>query len=91
MNDWLENLTISNRVGLRFLLTDLGVAMTFMAVAETAQNEEAVRRNYDNARKAHDAVVHLLGKLRPNAEQRGSDWAKLALLKMRLQAVGYQL
>jgi hypothetical protein len=79
----------ANQNGINFLLIDLDVAMTFIAVAETSRNEAVVRRNYDNARKAHDAVAHLLEKLTPNAEERKVIDAKLAVLKIRLQAVGY--
>ena len=90
MDGFRENVSISNQIGVEFLLIDLDVAMTFMAVAETSQNDETFRRNYDNARTAHDTVVHLLTKLTPNVEERKVIDAKLAVLKMRLQAAGYQ-
>jgi hypothetical protein len=86
-----ENLSLSNRVGVECLLIDLDLPMTFIAVAETSQNEETARRKYDNARTAHDTVVRLLDRLTPNAKQRQAIDAKLALSKTRLQAIGYQL
>ncbi len=80
-----------NQTGIDFLLTDLDLAVTFMVVAEVSRNAETVHRNYENARTAHDTVVRLLERLTPNAKQRRAIDAKLALLKTRLQAVGYEL
>jgi hypothetical protein len=80
----------ANQTGIDFLVTDLDLGLTFMDVAEVSRDSETVRRNYDNARTAYDKVEHLSGKLTPNAKQRQAIDAGLALLKMRLQAVGYQ-
>jgi hypothetical protein len=79
-----------NQTGLEFLLLDLDVGMTFMDVAEASRIEETTRRNHLNARKAYDAVLHLLKKLTLDVKQRQVMDAKLSLLKMRLQAAGQQ-
>ncbi len=80
-----------NQTGIDFLLTDLDLAITFMVLAEVSRNAATVRRNYENARTAHDTVVRLLERLTPNAKQRRAIDAKLAFLETGLQAVGYQL
>ena len=79
-----------NQSGVSFLLTDLDLAMTFMDVADTSHSEETTRRNHTNARTAYDTVLRLLEKLTPNTDERQVIDAKLAILKMRLQAVGQQ-
>ncbi len=80
-----------NQTGIDFLLTDLDLAIMFMVLAEVSRNAATVRRNYENARTAHDTVVRLLERLTPNAKQRRAIDAKLAFLETGLQAVGYQL
>ena len=77
-----------NQSGVDFLLTDLDLAMTFMDIAAASHIQETIRRNHNNARRAYDAVVHLLGQLTPDAGQRQEIDTKLDLLKTRLQAVG---
>ena len=72
----------ANQTGIDFPLTDLDVvAVTFLDVAEVSRDEETIRRNHNNARTAHDAVVHLLGTFAPEADQRQAINAKVALLK----------
>jgi hypothetical protein len=79
-----------NQNGVEFLLIDLDVGIVFMDVAEASRFEETRLRNHQNARKAYDTVLRLLKKLTPNAGQHRMIDAKLALLKIRLQAVGQQ-
>ena len=79
-----------NESEVSFLLTDLDLAMTFMDVADASRVDETTRRNHTNARTAYDTVLRLLEKLRPNTDERQVIDAKLAILKMRLQAVGQQ-
>ena len=76
--------------GVEFLLVDLDLAMTFMDVAETSRLEDTKHRSHKNARKAYDAALHLLEKLKPDAGQRRVIDAKLARLKARLEAAGQQ-
>jgi hypothetical protein len=78
----------SNRIGVQFLFTDLDVGLTFLAVAATSGSLETTSRNWKNARKAHDAVLHLLQGLTPTEEELQSINEKLAALRLRLQAVG---
>ena len=79
-----------NPTGPKFLLVDLDLAMTCMDVAEASRIEETRRRNHDNARTAYDTILRLLENLRPSLAERQAIDAKLAILKMRLQAVGQQ-
>jgi hypothetical protein len=91
VSDFLKTLRDANQSGVDFLLVDLDVAMTFLDVAQASSNQETAIRNHHNAHTAYDTTLHLLKKLRPDAEQQQAIDAKLALLKTRLQAVGYQL
>ena len=79
-----------NPTGPEFLLVDLDLAMAFMDVAEASRIEQTRRRNHDNARTAYDTILRLLENLRPSLAERQAIDAKLAILKMRLQAVGQQ-
>jgi hypothetical protein len=74
----------------KFMLIDLDLAMTFMDVAEGSRLEDTKHRNLKNARKAYDAVLHHLEKLKPDAGQRRVIDAKLARLKTRLETAGEQ-
>jgi hypothetical protein len=78
------------QTGLEFMLIDLDLAMTFMDVAEGSRLEDTKHRNHKNARKAYDAVLHHLEKLKPDAGQRREIDAMLARLKMRLETAGEQ-
>jgi hypothetical protein len=79
-----------NQSGMDFLLTDVDLAMTFMDVAAASHDQETVHRNHNNARKAYDTVLHLLGKMTLTAGKREEINAKLAVLKTRLQVMGQQ-
>ena len=90
MSYWPETFSELNQSGVSFLLTDLDLAMTFMDVADASRIDETTRRNHTNARTAYNSVLRLLEKLTPNTDERQVIDAKLAILKMRLQAVGQQ-
>ena len=79
-----------NQCGVSFLLTDLDLAMTFMDVADASRIDERKSQNHTNARTAYNTVLRLLEKLTPNTDERRVIDVKLAILKMRLQAVGQQ-
>jgi hypothetical protein len=64
--------------------------MTFMDVAEGSPLEDTKHRNHKNARKAYDAVLHHLEKLKPDVGQRRVIDAMLARLKTRLETAGEQ-
>jgi hypothetical protein len=88
VSNWPETFSDLNQSGVSFLLTDLDLAMTFMDVADASRIDETKRRNHTNARTAYNSVLHLLEKLTPNTDERQVINATLAILKMRLQAVG---
>jgi hypothetical protein len=81
----------SNRIGVQFLIADLGVALTFLDVAETTRSEEVRKRNRDNAHTAYDAVQRFLGRLSPSKEERTELDARLSTLRTRLRELGYVL
>jgi hypothetical protein len=78
----------SNRIGVQFLFTDLDVALSFLAIAASSGDPAVQQRNWRNARKAHDAVLHLLSRLTPTNEEVQFIKEKLSALRLRLQAVG---
>lgn len=88
MPDW--HFSDSTDGGVEFLLSDLDLALTFMDVAATSNIQVRIDGNHRNARQAYDTVLRLLSYHTPDAEQRCAIDRKMALLKTRLQAVGYQ-
>jgi hypothetical protein len=85
-----DNFHELNEAGLKFLLIDLDVALTFMDLAQTSDSEETTRRNHHNARKAYDTVLRISERLVPDAGHQQALDAKLAVLKTRLQSAGQQ-
>lgn len=81
-------LSDSNRLGVQFLLIDLGLALTFLNIASTSVNLETTQRNWKHARKAHDAVAHLLPRLTTTDEELQFIEKELSALRIRLKAVG---
>lgn len=73
-----------HRVGVQFLLTDLGTALTFLDVAELTASEESRRRNLQNARHVYDTVMRLLPRVCPSMEEHAALENRLAELKRRL-------
>jgi hypothetical protein len=84
----VENL---NQTGVDFLLTDLDTALVFLDIAATSRNQDNIKRNHQNARKAYDTVARLLLTVDPSPRQLSVITQKLGLLKSRLEAVGYTL
>ena len=78
----------SNETSVQFLLMDLDLALTFMDAAKVTGDEETMRRNYENARASFDNVLRLLQCLTPSAAEQLIIDNKLAILKLRLLAVG---
>ncbi len=81
----------SNEASVQFLLMDLDLALTFMDVAKVTGDEETMHRNHANARAAFDNVLHQLERFTPSAPQQLIIDEKLAILKLRLIAVGQRL
>lgn len=77
-----------NRTGVKFLITDVDLALTFLAVAAASHSEDAKRRNHKNARRAYDTVLALLLKVNTSEAERQTIKEKMALLKERLRVVG---
>jgi len=88
MDEKLPLAEAANAVSIEFLLSDLDVAITLLDVASTTSVEETAQRNHENARKAYDAVLYHLSKVKLNASQQHSLDEKLAILKARLEDVG---
>jgi hypothetical protein len=77
-----------NESSIEFLLMDLDLALAFMDATSVAGDQETIHRNHANARAAFDNVVHLLERFTPTVAQRSIIDNKLAILKLRLLAVG---
>jgi hypothetical protein len=82
----MKSSALPNQV--KFLLVDLDTAVTFMNIAETTGDEETRQRNCQNARRAYDTVLQLMQKATLNDAQNKAIRKKLALLRIRLEAVG---
>lgn len=90
MADVPERLTDASKTGADFLVTDLDTAFTFLEVATATGIEETRKRNHEKAHRAYQTVVRLLDTVSPEAPQRPVIKQKLALLKERLEKVGYR-
>jgi hypothetical protein len=77
-----------NRTRVEFLLTELELAFTFAAVAETSANAETRKRNRDNARKTFRSISKLLALCSPDDSQRAEINGKLRELQHRLELFG---
>jgi hypothetical protein len=71
-----------------FCITDLDVALTFLAIAKTSSNDETVQRNLKNARIAYETVLRYLPRLPLTKAEQQSIQVKLASVKARLDAFG---
>jgi hypothetical protein len=78
------------RAGAEFIITDLGLAFTFLEIARTSRVTATVRRNQKNARTAYDAVLRFLPRSLPalSTSERKSIEEKLRELKNRLEQLG---
>lgn len=75
----------SNRIGVQFPFTDLDVALPVFAIAANSGDPAIKQPNWRNARKAHDAVLHLLSRLTPTNEKLQFIKEKLSALRLRLR------
>jgi hypothetical protein len=74
--------------GISFIVTDIDIAMTMLDIARTTQDPITAQRNQGNARRAYDAVRHLMGDLHLSNEQNAAIEEKLSVLRAELEAVG---
>ena len=70
------------------MVADIQLAETFLNMAESSRNEETIRRNHQNARKAYEVVSALLDRRNFDSTEHKAVQGKLALLKIRLDAIG---
>ena len=78
----------ADAVRIKFLLTELELALAFMDVAAATRIRQNAQRGHLNALIAYDTVLELLRNCTLSAVQQHAFDGKLALLKARLQAVG---
>jgi hypothetical protein len=78
----------SHRIGVRFLLADIDVALTFLAGADVTRSEDSRKRNRQSALRAYETVTRLLPRLSPSGEEQIALNNKLQELKNRLVALG---
>ena|SRR5579883_2920373 len=52
-----------------FVITELELAITFCHIALTTDKQWKLRRNLENATRAHDSAVHFLQKEKPSASR----------------------
>jgi hypothetical protein len=78
------------RVGAEFIITDLELAFTFLAIAGNSRVTETVRRNQKNARTAYNAVLRFLPRCLPalSAAERHTIENNLRKLKDCLEQLG---
>jgi hypothetical protein len=87
MADLPERLTDASN---DFLLTDLDIAFTFLEVAAVTGIEETRKRNHEKAHHVYQTVLRQLDTVSLEAPQRPAINQKLALLKERLEKLGYR-
>lgn len=78
----------SNEAGIRFVLTDLGLAETFLSISRTTHHPQIAKRNQKNARTAYDAIARILPKLCPTTEQSQTITDQMNALRLSLESLG---
>lgn len=77
------------KTGARFLISDLGVAMTLIRIAtDAAKDSEKRKRNQANARHAYDDVSRISRDLSLTDDERNDVDGRLAKLKSALEQLG---
>ena len=80
----------TNQLGVDFLFTECGLAVTFLNVADTTTIPATAQRNRGNARKAYDAILRYRPRLVLSAAETQSIEDKLSVVRTQLEAVGEQ-
>jgi len=79
----------SKAVELKFLRTEVETGLTFADTAlQFPNNQDKVRRNTENARKAYDTVVHFLKKREIPDERLNQTLQLLVVLQLKLRQLG---
>lgn len=76
-----------NDTGVRFQITDLDLAHSFLDYADVARDWATIERNHRNAREAVASVEHFLKRLHPSKAQQAQIATKLTSLYARLRKV----
>jgi hypothetical protein len=85
----LANFRLVENTGFTFLITDLGLGMTFAQIASCAPKGSAKRtRNQANARRAYDAISRIIPQASLDEKEREEVAGKLVQLRSALQELG---
>ena len=71
-----------------FLEAEVKTGLTFSSIAATSSDEEKMRRNQANARKAYDSILHFIEKAQLTSDEITELKPKIAQLQRELQALG---
>lgn len=91
ISDSAQIISDSNRIGVDYLITDVRLALTLLALADTTHVASHRSRRIDEAFRAYTTVLHLHARLSPTPEQVEELRRELATLKDRLQLAGVSL
>jgi hypothetical protein len=76
----------SNEVGIQFLRTELDTGHTFLDIAQVTAVESTRLRTLENACRAYESIVRVIGRLELTREEDLELHGKLAELKRRLDS-----
>ncbi|WP_263415244.1 hypothetical protein [Terriglobus albidus] len=80
----------TNAAGIEFLKTEMGLANTFLNVAETTRRPEQRIQSHHDAQMAYREVAHYLPRLQLTAIEKLDFDQRLAALKGRLMLAGIE-
>lgn len=83
-----ETIAQTNVVGVDFLLIEADAALTFLHVAETSASPVSRARNYENAVKGYQTLLHFLPRVIPAPAQLDYLRKRLELLRRSFQQAG---
>lgn len=91
LDELLDSVEETNRVGAQFLKLDLQTAFTFVAIAREAPDDARMMRNRMAARRAYDTVLKLAGKIDLSREDAREITRSLTQLRSELRGLGETL
>jgi hypothetical protein len=80
-----------NDLSIELLITDSGVALTFLDLAKTTRVEADRARRIEEAHTAYTSILKLLPRFHPTPEQKRTLEANLDVLRTRLLAAGVHI